>query len=95
VLVPSAAVHNAAIMFTRVLDEDARTPNDFASAWEPFNAASGVADGARINTYAAINASCAAGVPPYQCAHSTFVTNTDQIARWFPDVHQFLNHKGM
>ena len=95
VLTDSATLNNAPLIFTRALDEDARSPNDFASAVEPFNAiANFPAKSARF-LFSPVNASCAAGVDPWQCQHGAFVTNKLQIDRWFPFVNGALTAAGM
>jgi len=94
-LTASAAINNAPLYFTRVLDEDARVPNDFASAREPFAETNNGADGSGMALFSNANASCASSVPVYQCNHSAFVTNNDQIDRWFPYVKRFLGTVGM
>jgi hypothetical protein len=93
-LTSSAALRNAPLMFTRALDEDARQPNDFASARDPFNAAGGFPNAMAL--FSPVNTTCTnPNTPSYQCAHGAFVTNSDQIDRWFPSVRSFLNGVGM
>jgi len=93
-LVSSAAINNAPLMFTRVLDEDARVPNDFASAREPFAATGNGADGSEMALFSPANATCANDTA-FHCVHAAFVTNSDQIDRWFPFVKRFLTSVGM
>lgn len=88
-------LNNAPLYFTRALDEDARTPNDFASAREPFNALGFFPAKSGMALFSSVNATCGASVDPWQCQHTAFVTNLDQIARWFPYVNTMLNGAGM
>ena len=94
VLTQSAAINNAPLFFTRVLDEDGRSPNDFASAREPFAAIGHHVAASGMALFSPTNATCANDTP-WHCAHAAFVTNADQIARWFPDVRNFLANIGM
>jgi len=94
VLTSSAAINNAPLFFTRVLDEDARIPNDYASAREPFAQTGNGADGSGMALFTNANASCADDTV-YHCNHAAFVTNANQISRWFPSVKSFLHDVGM
>jgi len=95
VLTGAAAINNAPLVFTRVLDEDARTPNDFASAQEPFAARGAFPQKSGMALFSPVNATCSASVSPWQCAHTAFVTNSAQIDRWFPFVNDTLHIDGM
>jgi len=90
-LTASASLNNAPLFFTRVLNEDARSPNDFASAREPFAALGAFPVKSGMALFSAVNSVCDPSVSSWQCAHSTFVTNLNQIARWFPYVDDALH----
>jgi pimeloyl-ACP methyl ester carboxylesterase len=94
-LTSSAAINNAPLVFTRVLNEDARSPNDFASAQEPFAALGAFPVKSGMALFSPVNSVCDPSVSSWQCAHSTFVTNLNQIARWFPYVDDTLHADGM
>ncbi len=95
VLTDAASHNNAPLMFTRAIDEDARSPNDFASAREPFNALGHFPAKSGMALFSNVNATCTTGVSPWQCQHTAFVTNAAQIARWFPTVNGMLLGAGM
>jgi pimeloyl-ACP methyl ester carboxylesterase len=90
----SATINNAPLFFTRVLDEDARVPNDFASAREPFAAIANFAQESGMALFSPVGATCANDTP-YHCEHAAFVSRVDQIDRWFPSVKNFLAGVGM
>ena len=93
-LTSSAAINNAPLFFTRVLDEDARVPNDFASAREPFAATGNFLQTSGMALFSPVGATCANDTP-YHCQHAAFVSRPDQIDRWFPSVKNFLAGVGM
>jgi hypothetical protein len=95
VLTSSTAINNAPLFFTRTLDEDARTPNDFASAREPFAAIGNFASASGMELFSGVGANCGTADTVWHCNHAAFVQNQVQINRWFPFVDNFLTRVGM
>ena len=94
-LTARAANNNAPLTFTRVLNEDAHSPNDFDSALEPYAATGHFTAKSGAGVWWGIPLSCSSGTDPWQCAHTQFVTNSIQIDKWFPFVVSQLGLVGM
>jgi hypothetical protein len=93
VMVDSATGHRRVIYFDRLLNEDPSTPQQFDSAYYPYEAAVGHDGGALIAEYPGIYPSNCS-TPYYWCVHGAFRSLEAYIPIWFPDFLQFLNNHG-